>query len=200
MLGVHQHVHGHLLAKLGQGAADFKIAQVRPHQHLSALGAQLAAQLPGVDDLDLLQAQLAVPYVELVQQGIGEGHELAEHPRVAGAQAGLPAPVGQALLVLPDTLPGTAAKHEEVQDDAIQHRAEQAPTEQLDAQGGQLHQPEAATFLVFGPVLFAVAHACHRRQRMAGARSNMPKNSLVCIFEINALSWNRRKCERPSAG
>ena len=59
----------------------------------------------------------------------------------------------------------------------------------------------AALFAV-GPVFLVGldAHVRHRRQRMTGRRSSMPKNSRVCMLEISALSWNRRKCETPSSG
>ncbi len=78
MAGVHQHVHGHLLADFGQGPADFQVAQVGTHQHLPASAAQLPAQAGRVVDFDILDAQLAVPHVKLVQQGLGKGHELTK--------------------------------------------------------------------------------------------------------------------------
>jgi len=68
VLGVHQHVHGDLFTDLGEGTAHFEVAQVRAHQHLPAFATQLPAQLRRVVDLDLFQAQLAVPHVEFVQQ------------------------------------------------------------------------------------------------------------------------------------
>src|SRR5450830_2112833 len=200
VLGVHQHVHGDLFAQLGEGAADFQIAQVRTHQHLPAFAAQLIAQPGRVDDLELLKAQLAVPYVELVQQRVGKGHELAEDLHAGWPQGALSAPVGQALLVVPGTLPGAAAEQEKVQDDTVQHRAEHSTAEDLDAEGGEFHQPETAALLPVGPVFLLVAHARHRRQRMLGKRTSMPKNSRVCMLELSALSWNIRKCERPSRG
>ena len=123
VLGVHQHVHGDLLTDLGQRTADFEVAQVCAYQHLPALAAQLPTHLRGVVDFDLFDAQLAVPHVELVEQGVGEGHELPEHTCVAGPQRSAPAPVGQALLVFPGTPACRAAEQEEVQHDAVQHRA-----------------------------------------------------------------------------
>ncbi|MNP54112.1 hypothetical protein D3C76_1486440 [compost metagenome] len=39
VLGVHQHVHGDLLADFRQCAADFEVAQVGAHQHLPARAA-----------------------------------------------------------------------------------------------------------------------------------------------------------------
>jgi len=39
VLGVHQHVHGHLFAQLGQCATHFEVAQVCAHQHLAAFAA-----------------------------------------------------------------------------------------------------------------------------------------------------------------
>src|SRR3546814_12464247 len=93
-------------------------------QHLPTAVAQMIAQQCRIDDFDLFQAQLAVPDVELVQQGVGKRHELPEHPPMAWTQLGAAAPVGQALLVLPGCLSGASAENEEVQDDAVQQRAQ----------------------------------------------------------------------------
>ncbi|MNZ98491.1 hypothetical protein D3C78_1177740 [compost metagenome] len=173
---------------------------MRAHQHLSAGIAQMIAQQRRVDDFDLVDAQLAVPDVELVQQGVGKGHELPEHPPAGRAQLGTCAPVGQALLILPGGLASAAAENEEVQDDAVQHWGQQTPTEHLGGERGEFHQPETAALLAVGPMLlvFLNAHARHRRQRIRGKRTSMPKNNRVCMLEISALSWNRRKCETPS--
>ncbi|MOA61940.1 hypothetical protein D3C78_1872110 [compost metagenome] len=80
----------------------------------------------------------------------------------------------------------------------MDQRAEHSPSEAPCQPGGKLHQPQVAALALLGPVWRA--HRRHRRQRIAGARSSMPKNSLACIFEINALSCTRRKCDRPSCG
>ncbi|MNN38774.1 hypothetical protein D3C81_1527860 [compost metagenome] len=111
-------------------------------------------------------------------------------------------PVGQALLVLPGAVSRGAAKQEEVQDDAVQQRAEQASAQDLGGERGEFHQQEAAALFAVSPVLFVgfAGHVRHRRQRITGKRSNMPRNSRVCMLEISALSWNRRKCDTPSSG
>ncbi|MNM95730.1 hypothetical protein D3C81_1081860 [compost metagenome] len=153
VLGVHQHVHRDFLADLRQCAADFQITQVCAHQHLPAGTAQLVTQQRRVDDLDLFDAQLAVPYVEFVEHGIGESHELAEHSPVARAQFAATAPVGQALLVLPGTVSGAAAEQEKVQDDAVQHWAQYSTAQHFGAERGELHQPETAPFFAVGPML-----------------------------------------------
>jgi len=178
------------LADLGQCPANLEIAQVRAHQHLPACAAQFIAQQRRVDDFDLLDAQLAVPHVEFVEHGIGEGHELAEHPPMSRTQFAAPAPVGEPLLVLPGALAGAASEQEKVQHDAVEQRAQQASAQDLCAECGELHQPETATLLAVGPVLFVcvAVHARHRRQRITGARSNMPKNSRVCMLVISTLS------------
>lgn len=139
-------------------------------------------------------------HVEFVEQRVGKRHELAEDFPVAGAQFIAPAPVGQALLVLPGAAARGATEQEEVQHDAVQHRAQQAAAKDLGGEGGEFHQPIAAAFLAVGPVFAAVAHACHRRHRIIGARTNMPKNNRVCMAEMRTLSRNSRKCDRPSAG
>jgi len=108
--GVHQYVHGHLLAQLGEGAAHFEVAQVRAHQHLPAFAAQLIAQQGGVDDFDVFDLEAAVPYIEFVEQGISERHVLPEHPPAGRAQFVAPAPVGQPLLVEPAAAPGAGAE------------------------------------------------------------------------------------------
>ncbi|MNF96097.1 hypothetical protein D3C84_788750 [compost metagenome] len=200
VFGVHQHVHRDLFTDFRQCAADFQIAQVCAHQHLAAVSAQLVAQQRRVDDFDLFDAQPAVPDIEFVEHGVGERHELAEHPPMARAQFVATAPVGQALLVLPGTVSGTAPEQEEVQDDAVQHRAQYSTAQHFGAECGELHQPETAALLAVGPVLFVGTHVRHRRQRIRGERSNMPKNSRVCMLEISTLSWNIRKCETPSSG
>jgi hypothetical protein len=51
------------------------------------------------------EAQLAVPHVELVQQRVGEGHELAKHLPGWALASARRCPV-QALLVLPGAAPG----------------------------------------------------------------------------------------------
>ena len=124
VLGVHQHIHGDLLTNLREGAAHFQVTQVRTHQHLPALATQLTAQLRRVVDLDLLQAQLAVPHVQLVEQRIGEGHELGKDCAVARQQVIAPAPLRQPLLVLPGAVACGAAEQEEVKDDAVEQRAQ----------------------------------------------------------------------------
>ncbi|MNG01635.1 hypothetical protein D3C84_846250 [compost metagenome] len=202
MLGVHQHVHGDLFADLRQCAADFEIAQVCAHQQLPAAATQLIAQQRRVDDFDLLDAQLAVPHVEFVEHRISEGHELTEYPPMGRAQFSASAPVGEALLVLPGTAAGAATEQEKVQNDAVQQRAQQSAAKDFGTERSELHQPETAALFAVGPMLFVdvAAHARHRRQRITGARSNMPKNNRVCMLEISTLSWNMRKCETPSSG
>ena len=199
MFGVHQHVHRHPLAEFGQGAADLQIAQVRGDQHLpTALLVQLGAGVAWVDQGYLFQAELTVPHIELVEQGVGEAHKMAQHRQAAGLQFGAAAPVGQIALVLADAAPRLGAEQVEIQHDQVQQRADQPAAEQARQPGGELHQNKTAALALPGPML--LAHPRHLRQRICGARSNMPKNSLVCIFEINALSSHRRKCERPSSG
>ena len=101
------------------------------------------------------------------------------------------------MLVLPDAAARLAAEQEEVQDDGVQQRRQRATAEQARGGGGELHQQEAAALALAGPVLGLLpAHPRHLRQRISGARSNMPKNSLACIFEISALSCSRRKCDK----
>ena len=200
MPGVNQHIHGHLLAQFGERTADFKVPQVGAYQHLPAFAAQLIAQQRGVNDFDVFDLETAIPYIELVEQGVGKRHELPEYPPASRAQLALLAPVGQALLVLPDAASCAAAEHKEVQHNGVKHRAEHTSAQQPDAQGGELHQPETAALFVGSPMLLRFIHALQRLQRMPGKRINMPKNSLVCMLEISALSWNRRKCERPSCG
>src|SRR5450830_1861278 len=175
-------------------------ASARHTSRLPTFATQLAAQLRRVVDFDLLDAQLAVPHVELVQQRIGKRHELAEDFALGRAQFIAAAPLRQALLVLPGALARGAAEQEEVQHDAVQQRAQQPAPEQLGSDSGEFHQPETTALFAVGPVFAAVAHACHRRHRIIGARTNMPKNSRVCMAEMRTLSRNRRKCDRPSAG
>ncbi|MNF64164.1 hypothetical protein D3C84_458880 [compost metagenome] len=202
VLGVHQYVHGDSFADLRQGPTDLKIAQVRADHHLPSAAAQLIAQQCRVDDFDLFQAQLAIPDIEFVEHGVGEGHELAEHSPMAGTQIAATAPISEPLLVVPGALASIAAEQEEVQHNAVQQRAQQASPQHFGGGCGELHQPEAAAFLAVGPV-FAIcvaAHARHRRQRITGQCSNMPMHSRVCMLVINRLSWTIRKCETPSSG
>ncbi|MCY1181437.1 hypothetical protein D9M73_219380 [compost metagenome] len=126
---------------------------MRAHQHLPACAAQLIAQQRRVDDFDLFDAQLAVPYVEFVEHGIGESHELAEHSPVARAQFAATAPVGQALLVLPGAVSGAAAEQEKVQHDTVQHWAQYSTAQHFGTERGELHQPETAPFFAVGPML-----------------------------------------------
>ena len=85
-------------------------------------------------------------------------------------------------------------------DDVVRVCAQYSTAQHFGAECGELHQPETAALLAVGPVLFVGSHVRHRRQRIRGERSNMPKNSRVCMLEISTLSWNIRKCETPSSG
>ncbi|MNW10624.1 hypothetical protein D3C71_2078780 [compost metagenome] len=80
--------------------------------HLPPAAAQLIAQQCRVDDFDLLQAQLAIPHIELVEHRVGEGHELTEHAPMAGTQFAATAPVSEPLLVVPGALASITAEQE----------------------------------------------------------------------------------------
>jgi hypothetical protein len=123
---VHQYVERHLVAELGHGAADILVAHMRTHQDLAAPAMparqHLRTHAVGIVQLHLLQAQLAVPHIQSVQQAMGEGHVLVEHAAQARAQVGVAAPCGQARLVLPRGLPRATAEDEEVRHDQMEQR------------------------------------------------------------------------------
>src|SRR5690606_27490797 len=101
---------------------DLQVAQVRAHQHLPALaaGPNLRADAVGVVHFELTQVDAPVPDIDLVQQGVGEGHELPIDRARAGRQLATSAPVGQVTLVGPDAFASAAPEQIEIQHDQVQ--------------------------------------------------------------------------------
>ena len=78
---VHQHVQAGFLADLGERPAYLEVSQVRADQQLAAAAARVGerADAGGVVDIQPFEADASVPDVQLVEQGLGKGHELAKH-------------------------------------------------------------------------------------------------------------------------
>src|SRR5690606_37032164 len=97
------------------------------------------ADAVGVVHFKLVETDTAAPDIDLVQQGVGKGHELPVDRAAARCQVRAPAPVRQVALVVPGAVAGVTTEQVEIQHDQVQQGRHGAAAQQAHHADGELH-------------------------------------------------------------